>query len=338
MHSEYRWGCHDDVLYDIRLAGWDKASAYGSKENGGEIVDKEHTAIERIKLASAMSLKYYQQPLVCTYSGGKDSDVLLELFRRSGVPYEVKNSHTTVDAPPTVYHIRNVIRAEELRGVRASVQYPIYKGKRCSMWSLIQDKGMPPTRIARYCCQILKENSNNNRYIATGVRKSESVKRSRREEFETITSNVKNSTKIKMEVILANDNDESRRITEHCQLKNKMCVNPIIDWTDSDIWDFIRSEKMEYNPMYDMGYFRVGCVGCPMATPRWRRKEFRDFPKYQDNYIRAFEKMLETIWNKGASTTWKTAEDVFNWWMEDDTIPGQMKLDDIENSEEEKYE
>lgn len=49
-------------------------------------MDLEQKAIERIRLASDMSLKYYQQPLVCTYSGGKDSDVMLELFRRGGHP------------------------------------------------------------------------------------------------------------------------------------------------------------------------------------------------------------------------------------------------------------
>jgi len=62
-------------------------------------MDKEHKAIERIKTASEMSLFYYGRPLVCTYSGGKDSDVMPELFRRSGVPFEVHHSHTTADAP-----------------------------------------------------------------------------------------------------------------------------------------------------------------------------------------------------------------------------------------------
>lgn len=67
-------------------------------------MDKEQKAIERIKMASEMSLQHYGRPLVCTYSGGKDSDVMLELFKRSGIPFEVHNSHTTADAPQTVYH------------------------------------------------------------------------------------------------------------------------------------------------------------------------------------------------------------------------------------------
>ena len=56
-------------------------------------------SIERVKLASEMSLSHYGEPLVCEYSGGKDSDVLLWVFEQSGVPFEVHNSHTTVDAP-----------------------------------------------------------------------------------------------------------------------------------------------------------------------------------------------------------------------------------------------
>ena len=67
-------------------------------------MDLEQKAIERIRLASDLSLKHYNKPLVCEYSGGKDSDVLLRLFKMSGIPFEVHNSHTTVDAPQTVRH------------------------------------------------------------------------------------------------------------------------------------------------------------------------------------------------------------------------------------------
>ena len=86
---------------------------------------KDELAIDRIKIASEISLHHYGQPLVCTYSGGKDSDVLLELFKRSGVPFEVNNSHTTVDAPPTVYHVRNKFRELELQGIKCTVDYHV---------------------------------------------------------------------------------------------------------------------------------------------------------------------------------------------------------------------
>lgn len=68
--------------------------------------DLEHTAIERLKAASEMSLAHYGQPLVITDSGGKDSSVVKELAIRSGIPFEVMHNHTTADAPETVRSIR----------------------------------------------------------------------------------------------------------------------------------------------------------------------------------------------------------------------------------------
>lgn len=66
-------------------------------------------AISSLKLAAKMSLQYYGKPLIVTYSGGKDSDVMLDISCKCLKPdeFEVLNSHTTVDAPQTVYHIRN---------------------------------------------------------------------------------------------------------------------------------------------------------------------------------------------------------------------------------------
>lgn len=129
-------------------------------------------------------------------------------------------------------------------------------------------------------------------------------------------------------IILNNDNDEQRMLFENCTLKGKRTCNPIVDWRDSDVWEYIRSERLEINPLYDMGFYRVGCLGCPMAGKnRWT--EFRLFPTYQRAYIRSFGKMLDVIHAGGGKTKWKTAEDVFSWWMEEETIKGQMSLFDI---------
>ena len=76
----------------------------------------EQTAIERLRMASDMSLRLYKQPLVITYSGGKDSDVLLHLAGKAGIPYEVLHSLTTADAPETVYHVKNTFRKLEIGG------------------------------------------------------------------------------------------------------------------------------------------------------------------------------------------------------------------------------
>lgn len=295
-------------------------------------MDKEQKAIERIKTASEMSLHHYGQPLVCTYSGGKDSDVMLELFKRSGVPFEVRNSHTTVDAPPTVYHIRKKFRELELQGIKCNIDYHDQPdGSRVTMWNLIVKKGMPPTRRVRYCCSELKESSNAGRMIATGVRWAESISRREREAYEVLGASKRERVNVSDEMILVNDNYERRKLFEKCELKAETVVNPIIDWEDRDIWEFIRGENVEYNPLYDCGYSRVGCIGCPMAS-KMRWKEFSDFPRYKQAYIHVFARMLEARKVKGLGSRWKTGYDVFMWWMEDKNIDGQITLDEYMKS------
>lgn len=257
---------------------------------------------------------------------------MLELFRRSGVPFEVHNSHTTADAPQTVRHIRKVFSVLELEGIKCEIEMPTYMGDRTSMWKLIPQKLMPPTRIVRYCCSVLKETGCKNRYISTGVRWAESSSRKTRGEFEKI-GDKKIEAENFSEVMLMNDNDARRRMTELCIMKHKMVVNPIIDWTDSDIWNYLLSEHIQYNQLYDLGYERVGCIGCPMAGKK-RLREFADFPQYKKMYIHAFERMLQEQKRRGKKSKWKTADEVFLWWMEDDNIPGQMSIDDYLGGEQ----
>lgn len=294
-------------------------------------MDLEQKAIERIKTASEMSLNYYGPPLVCTYSGGKDSDVMLELFKRSGVPFEVHHSHTTADAPQTVYHVREVFCELELQGIKCEIDYHRQSdGSRITMWNLIPKKKIPPTRMARYCCAELKETGCKNRMIATGVRWEESSKRKVRGEFEVLGRTKKEGKRISEEKMLLTDNSDARKLFEQCQLKAKTVVNPIIEWPNRDIWDYYWHECKVHNPLYKMGYNRVGCIGCPMAGKR-RWKEFADFPKYKRMYIKSFDKMLDVMRNDGSGRVlkWKTGYDVFLWWMEDKNIPGQMSIEDI---------
>lgn len=288
--------------------------------------DLEKRAIERIRTASRMSLHHYDKPLVCTYSGGKDSDVMLELFRRSGIPFEAHHSLTTADAPVTIYHIRETFRKLELDGIKCSIDKHIQPdGSRVTMWNLIPKKLMPPSRRMRYCCSELKETGCAGRMIATGVRWAESKKREERDTFEGIASNAGKEIRVSDEKMLLTDHDDTRKLFERCQMKAKTVVNPIIDWKDSDVWGFIHSEHIHVNPLYGRGYLRVGCIGCPMAGKiRW--KEFRDFPRIKRAYIRSFDEMLQARERKGKTTTWKTGEEVFLWWMEDDNIPGQMSI------------
>lgn len=290
-------------------------------------MDLEQKSIERLKMASDMSLHHYGLPLVCTYSGGKDSDVMLELFKRSGIPFEAHNSHTTADAPETVRHIRDTFYKLELQGIKCTIDYHVQAdGTRFTMWNLIPRKLMPPTRLVRYCCSELKETGCTNRMIDTGVRWDESTKRKDRETYEVITPRIKGKIKVSDEKMLYTDNDDTRKLFEQCQMKAKTVVNPIIDWKTSDIWEYVESEKICLNCLYSRGYDRVGCIGCPNAGEK-RYKEFADYPKIKQAYIRAFDRMLEVRKQRGIDTKWKSGEEVFLWWMEDENISGQLSFD-----------
>lgn len=289
--------------------------------------DMEQTAIERLKAASAMSIQVYEQPLVVTTSGGKDSSVCVEIAIRAGIPFEVMHNHTTADAPDTVYFVRQEFKRLEEKGIKCTINYPVYNGKRTSMWDLIPQKLMPPTRLVRYCCSVLKEKGGSGRFITTGVRWAESAKRKNtRGIYEKISSDIKNR------VILNNDNDEKRKLFENCTLKAKRVCNPIIDWTDDDVWGYIDACRIQLNPLYECGFNRVGCIGCQMAG-KSRYSEFLRYPKYQEAYIRAFDRMIDERYRRGKMNgtwnMWTTGIDVFHWWMEDGVLPGQMEMDDL---------
>lgn len=292
--------------------------------------DLEQTSIERLKIASGFSLKLYKVPLLIAYSGGKDSDVLLRLAEKSGIPFEVLHNHTTADAPETVYHIRDTFRRLEENGIRCYVNKHINPdGTRTTMWNLIPRKLIPPMRLMRYCCSELKEGGGKGRFIATGVRWAESAARkNNRGSLEVIVPGNRQKS-----LILANDNDESRMLFENCQLKGKRVVNPIIDWQEQDVLDYCEAEKIPMNPLYACGWKRVGCIGCPMAG-KHRYAEFARYPKYQQAYIAAFDRMLAERQRRGKAevgTRWgKTGVDVFHWWMEDGVLPGQIAMDDME--------
>lgn len=69
-------------------------------------------------------------------------------------------------------------------------------------------------------------------------------------------------------------------------------LNPIIDWTTDEVWEFIHEYNIPYCELYDQGYKRLGCIGCPMGSVEHRLKEFEKYPKYKAAYIRAFDRMI----------------------------------------------
>lgn len=284
-------------------------------------MDKEQIAIARLREASEMSFRIYGQPLIVTTSGGKDSSVCVALAQRAGIPFEVMHNHTTADAPETVYFVRSELKRLESMGIPCRIQYPQYKGIRTSMWALISQWGVP-NRFNRFCCNVLKENGGKGRFLVTGVRWEESLNRKKRGIYESLPTNKKNK------IILNNDNDENRNLFETCQLKSKRVCNPIIDWTERDVWEYLISERIPANPLYNEGWNRVGCVGCPIASTKIRYANFKRWPKYKAMYCAAIERNLQKMQAEGKNPIRDTVEDLFHWWMEDGVLPGQLSLEE----------
>ena len=244
-------------------------------------------------------LKLFQPPegYYLAFSGGKDSIIIHRLAEMADVKFDAHYNHTTVDNPELIYFIRDNYK-------NVVVDYP-----EINMWKLIEKKMYPPTRIMRYCCDVLKEKGGMGRYVITGVRKAESANRSKRKEIENYHSNKKYR-------FYTNDNKQARREIENCVKKGKIIFNPIVNWSNFEVWEFIKkTEKLKYCCLYDEGYTRLGCIGCPMATPEKRKKEFLRYPKFKNLYLLSFEKMLKERKRRGKTSKWKSAEEVFEWWI-----------------------
>ena len=271
------------------------------------VKDKVKIAIDRLQ-AFAPGEGYY-----LAFSGGKDSQCIYHLAKEAGVKFDAHYNLTTVDPPELVYFIRD--------------NYPdvIVDKPETSMWRLIIKNNGPPTRIQRWCCRELKEHGGEGRICVTGVRWAESTRRkANRAAFEVLESKKRGN-------YLFNDNDEDRRMFENCMQKGKRIVNPIIDWEDADVWEYIHSRGLKYCKLYDEGFTRLGCIGCPMAGKN-RINEFKRWPKYKAQYIRTFDKVVKNRKAKGMKCTWETAEDLMNWWIygsdkDHAQIEGQIELE-----------
>lgn len=283
-------------------------------------IDMVQRAIERIKTFEPYALQMHPDGYCVAYSGGKDSTVIAELCLMAGVKFELVNHHTTVDPPELVYHVRKEFERYRALGIKRTVEMP-----KETMWQLIQRKG-PPTRKRRFCCEILKEGGEKDRFTITGVRWAESVARASRSGVFHAGRKGDDGRHI-----FTNDNDEAQLMMRTCTTRSKKVLNPIIDWTDDEVWEFIKKCGVPYCGLYDEGFHRLGCIGCPMAG-KGRKQEFERWPTYKRAYLRAFGKVLKVKPQCRERYGWETAEDIFAWWMEETVtkkqIDGQIDLFD----------
>lgn len=221
-----------------------------------------------IKLLRLFSSSVQQQPdpiLELSYSGGKDSDVILRLAQMAGIPFQAIYKNTTIDPPGTLAHCQQ-------NGVE------IIQPKH-SFLELVKTKGMP-TRRARFCCRYLKEYKIHDNAIQ-GIRRCESVKRT------------KNYSA-----------DDPIICRNYGAKKNHVNIAlPILNWTDEDVESFISREnikchKLYYNPDGSFNVSeRLGCIGCPLQADQGLA-DYKAYPKM----FKAVAKALCIWWETHPNT------------------------------------
>ena len=233
------------------------------------------------------------RPYILAFSGGKDSICVYYILKMSGVKFKAIYSPTSCDPPELIKFIRDNFKDVIVLPYRKDKE-----GNLITMWSLIPRKLMPPTSMVRYCCDELKERTGEpGDTVVVGVRWAESSSR-------------KKQSMVNM-------------------WKGKIMVRVIVDWDDNDVWTFIKRYNLPYCELYDKGFKRLGCIGCP-KNPKAQKRELELYPKYRDNYIRAFDKMLEKRKEKGKTCQWENGEEVMKWWLREcskqKVIEGQCSM------------
>nr|DAG21246.1 MAG TPA: phosphoadenosine-phosphosulfate reductase [Caudoviricetes sp.] len=290
----------------------------------GEKRDKAQMAIDRLRAFEP------KEGYFLAFSGGKDSQCIYHLAKMAGVKFDAHYQVTSVDPPELVQFIK-----AQYPDVHRDIPHD-KDGKPVTMWSLIAQHTIPPTRKMRYCCAKLKEVAGKERIVVTGVRWAESARRKNLHGIVNIRTEDKKfigraldvkgaSLNIRGGLIMNDDNDEARRMVEHCFRTKKTMVNPIVDWTDDDVWEFLGEvAKVPHCKLYDPPHSkkRLGCIGCPMAGRKGMLADFEQYPKYKAAYIKAFDKMIGNhlendidILGKRIPVDKLNGSQVLDWWI-----------------------
>lgn len=255
--------------------------------------EKIQNSIQILRKSESLALRYSEKGYYLAFSGGKDSQALYHIAKLAGVKFEAHYSLTTIDPPELVHFIKE--------------NYPdviIDLPKMVSFYRLCLKKKALPTRMMRFCCAELKESRGAGTVTLTGVRRQESAQRSKRNVIEV--SNHKFSGSIDQ----FNDTQETRSLC--VSGKDKIIINPIIDWLETDVWRFLSENRISHCTLYDTGKNRIGCLFCPMSSKKSILIDKEEYPKYYQAIIR----LIHRLRINGYMNSYQDLSDeqVFEWW------------------------
>lgn len=256
---------------------------------------KIETSVATIQRAARLAKNYTGKPLVVAFSGGKDSQTVYHLAEAAGVEFEAVYSATTIDPPEVVRFIKT--------------HYPMvrFHVPKTSFWRLVEKTRMLPTRRTRYCCSVLKEATSPGRVTLTGVRREESARRANRQVLD-----------INKKPRQFDEFERRDKIDVQCfgGGKEKITVNPILDWTEADVWQYLNDVvNVPHCELYDKGRRRVGCLFCPM-------KSYREIVDDMKRYPHQFERLKETVAKIAESSKLfpNDPKAFLEWWLSDKSV------------------
>lgn len=245
-----------------------------------ELEKKVDFAIKLIQSASKIAIANGCPKIEVAYSGGKDSDVILELTKMSGVPYRAIYKSTTIDPSGTIKHAIDM-GAEVLRPKK-------------TFFEIVAEMGFP-NRFKRFCCGQLKEYKVLD-YAIIGVRREESVKRAKRyvepEECRVYSKNEK--ARQYFPILEWTSQDVEEFILE----RGIKCAPVYYD--EQGVFHVER---------------RLGCVGCPLIYKKARIEQFKQHPNMVKAYIRAGKKFMSSP--KHEKVVERYNGDVYAWFVRD---------------------
>lgn len=225
------------------------------------------------------------------FSSGKDSQVVLELCKMAGVKFRAVYSPTTNDP------------ADNVRFIKQHYPSVIFNKPKKSFLQLVKEKGLP-TMKRRFCCAIFKETPGVGNVVITGVRRQESRKRSQYSEFKSFGKESKTLEEM------------TERNFECVNGKDKFMLHPILDWTENDVWEFIKTHNLPINPCYSTSK-RIGCVICPFAPKHQLIKAKESYPKLYKALLHALQDFID---KKKEERVFATAEEYFDWWVSKQSV------------------
>lgn len=221
-------------------------------------------------------------------SFGKDSQALYHIMQLCNVPFHAYFSPTSIDPAEVIRFGRRNYPEVEFTKIDKSI-FDVFR----------EMKVLPSMRI-RWCCAYFKEKGGEGKVVCTGVRKAESVRRSKRNEIEVSGRKFsghmdefedwqEKRIRKKMKNLNQDQFSDAKQTEVRCiGGKDKILLNPIIEWSEEDVWEFLNKVvEVPHCELYDEGYTRIGCIGCPMATTKNQIKQFKRWPHVKEKWIRA---------------------------------------------------